>query len=188
IPKKAETLAVLAIHEGNIQKDKKKPESRMLKHGALSLYMGNGTRAAVEAIESFDLILPSGLITVLDNCHFAPTVTKGVVSISHDFSRYGFVYLMKHKHEVFETFKVFQNEVENQLEASGSHGLLKMSRSDKGLELIQEEETQPSKNTSKEHTEIAPTEYELVDLNEPPNYKAALADPKSDKWLEAMNT
>ncbi|GJW41743.1 hypothetical protein Tco_0067588 [Tanacetum coccineum] len=31
-------------------------------------------------------------------------------------------------------------------------------------------------------------EYELGDLNEPPNYKAALADPESDKWLEAMNT
>ncbi|GJX73193.1 putative retrotransposon ty1-copia subclass protein, partial [Tanacetum coccineum] len=31
-------------------------------------------------------------------------------------------------------------------------------------------------------------EYELEDLNEPPNYKAALADPEFDKWLEAMNT
>ncbi|GJW03470.1 zinc finger, CCHC-type containing protein [Tanacetum coccineum] len=48
-------------------------ESRKLKHGALSLYMGNGMRAAVEAIGSFDLILPSGLIIVLDNCHFAPS-------------------------------------------------------------------------------------------------------------------
>ncbi|GJY63669.1 zinc finger, CCHC-type containing protein [Tanacetum coccineum] len=39
-----------------------KLESKKLKHGALSLYMGNGMRAAVEAIGSFDLILPSGLI------------------------------------------------------------------------------------------------------------------------------
>ncbi|GKE64748.1 hypothetical protein Tco_1518909 [Tanacetum coccineum] len=31
-------------------------------------------------------------------------------------------------------------------------------------------------------------EYELGDLNEPPNYKAALSDLESDKWLEAMNT
>ncbi|GJV68384.1 retrotransposon protein, putative, ty1-copia subclass [Tanacetum coccineum] len=31
-------------------------ESKKLKHGALSLYMGNGMRAAVEAIRSFDLI------------------------------------------------------------------------------------------------------------------------------------
>ncbi|GKF01734.1 retrotransposon protein, putative, ty1-copia subclass, partial [Tanacetum coccineum] len=31
-------------------------------------------------------------------------------------------------------------------------------------------------------------EYELRDLNEPPNYKVALADPESDKWLKAINT
>ncbi|GJY68995.1 zinc finger, CCHC-type containing protein [Tanacetum coccineum] len=30
-------------------------------------------------------------------------------------------------------------------------------------------------------------EYELEDLNEPANYKAALLDPESDKWLDAMN-
>ncbi|GKD80479.1 zinc finger, CCHC-type containing protein [Tanacetum coccineum] len=35
-------------------------ESRKLKHGALSLYVGNGMRAAVEAIGSFDLVLPNG--------------------------------------------------------------------------------------------------------------------------------
>ncbi|GJU78814.1 retrovirus-related pol polyprotein from transposon TNT 1-94 [Tanacetum coccineum] len=71
--------------------------SKKLKHGALSLYMGNGMRAAVEAIKSFDLILPSGLIIVLDNYHFAPTVTRGVVLISrlvknsyiHTFTNYG---------------------------------------------------------------------------------------------------
>ncbi|GJR13725.1 zinc finger, CCHC-type containing protein [Tanacetum coccineum] len=72
-------------------------ESRKLKHKALSLYMGNGMRAAVKAIRSFDLILPSGLIIVLENCHFAPSVTRGVVSISllvnnvyiHTFTNYG---------------------------------------------------------------------------------------------------
>ncbi|GJU78898.1 retrotransposon protein, putative, ty1-copia subclass [Tanacetum coccineum] len=442
-------------------------ESRQLKHGALSLYMGNGMRAPVEAIRSFDLIHPNGLIIVLDNCHFTPTVTRGLISISclvkngyihtftnygisvskdnvfyfnaiprdgiyeidmhnlnpnvsssynvsnkrakhrldsyylwhchlghinkkrmdmlqhdgllqpthdeshekcksciskkiarkpfphqverakdllglihtdvcgpfecvserckliitftNDFSRYGFVYLMKHKHEVFETFKVFQNEVENQLgkkikairsdrggeypshefvnhmksfsieyaletvarilnmvptkkvdrtpyeiwhgkapklsylrvwgyealvkrdtpekidsrsikcifvgylketmgyyfyfplenkifvsrnaeffensfmvqEASGSHRLLKMSGSDKGLELIQEEDTQPSKNTSEDTMRygyyVDIEEHELGDLNKTPNYKAALADLEADKWLEAMN-
>nr|GEX74496.1 glutamate receptor 2.8-like [Tanacetum cinerariifolium] len=30
-------------------------------------------------------------------------------------------------------------------------------------------------------------EHELGDLNEPDNYKAALLDPESDKWLDAMN-
>ncbi|GJT80668.1 hypothetical protein Tco_1055010 [Tanacetum coccineum] len=51
--------------------------SRKLKHGALSLYMGNRMRAVIEAIRSFDLVLPSGLKIVLDNCHFAPTITRG---------------------------------------------------------------------------------------------------------------
>nr|GEY47192.1 putative retrotransposon Ty1-copia subclass protein [Tanacetum cinerariifolium] len=34
---------------------------------------------------------------------------------------------------------------------------------------------------------IDDAEYKLRDLNEPPNYKAALSDPESNKWLEAMN-
>nr|GEX46148.1 zinc finger, CCHC-type [Tanacetum cinerariifolium] len=38
-----------------------------------------------------------------------------LVTFTNDFSRYGYVYLLKYKHEVFETFKVFQKEVENQL-------------------------------------------------------------------------
>ncbi|GJX77809.1 retrotransposon protein, putative, ty1-copia subclass [Tanacetum coccineum] len=37
------------------------------------------------------------------------------VTFTEYFSRYGYVYLLKHKHEVFETFRVFQKEVENQL-------------------------------------------------------------------------
>nr|GEU41405.1 hypothetical protein [Tanacetum cinerariifolium] len=190
--------------------------SRKLKPRALSLYVGNGQREAVEAISIFYLCLPSGLEIFLNNCHYAPSTTRGVISVSRlyedgfinrfvnntiqvyfsvipmdvrnalrscnmidfsiqltlgflkngslcmsrkiarkpythqverakyllglihtdvcglfkimsrqgasyfvtftdDFSRYGYVYLLKHKHEVFETFKVFQKEVENQL-------------------------------------------------------------------------
>ncbi|GJS35804.1 retrotransposon protein, putative, ty1-copia subclass [Tanacetum coccineum] len=167
--------------------------SRKLKPGAFSLYVGNGQHEAVEAIGVFYLSLPSGLVIVLNNCHYAPTITIGVISVSRlyddgyvnrfvdnsiqvsrnnmvyfsavprdgifeiDLSnsytnessmyvvsnkraklnldsallwhcrlghnskkriekfRYGYVYLLKHKHEVFETFKVFQKEVENQL-------------------------------------------------------------------------
>ncbi|GJX14100.1 retrotransposon protein, putative, ty1-copia subclass [Tanacetum coccineum] len=367
-------------------------ESRKLKHGALSLYMGNGMRAAVEAIRSFDLILPSGLIIILDNCLFAPTVTMGVVSISrllnngyiHTFTNYGisvlkdnvfyfnaiprdgiyeidmhnlypnvssvynvsnkrakhaldsyylwhcrlrhinkkrmnmlqrdgllqpthneshekcncgivsqltppytpqhngvserrnqtlldmvrsmmnlttlpksfwgyalettarilnmvptkkvdrmpyeiwhgkapklsylketmgyyFYYPLKNKIFVSRNAEFFENSFMVQ-EAGRSHRLLKISESDKGLELIQEEDTQPSENTSETHNEVAPIEvepqnvrvpicisaripqvpnryeyyddieeYELGDLDEPPNYKAALANPESEK-------
>nr|GEV34224.1 hypothetical protein [Tanacetum cinerariifolium] len=86
------------------------------------------------------------------------------------------------------------------------------------LELIQEEDTNPSVDTSLNHegndqeidepqSDINPIrrstrtprptdrlclyidaeEHELWDLGEPANYKAALLDPESKKWLDAMN-
>ncbi|GJW45257.1 retrotransposon protein, putative, ty1-copia subclass [Tanacetum coccineum] len=232
-------------------------EARKLKQGSLYLYEGNGVRTEVEAIRSFDLVLPNGLMICLDNCHYAPFITRGVVSVhrlvekgfvycftnfeisfsknnvlyfnaiptkhnldstylwhcplahiskkrmkklqqegllkstddesfdqcvsclsckmtrksfphhpervtdllgiihtdvcgplkhvsrqgasyfitfTDDYSRYGYVYLLKHKHEVFETFKVFKNEVENQLGKT-----IKALRSDRGGEYISQE-------------------------------------------------
>ncbi|GKE97615.1 retrotransposon protein, putative, ty1-copia subclass, partial [Tanacetum coccineum] len=51
------------------------------KQEVLYLYLGNGVRAQVEAIGSFDLVLPNGLVICLDNCHYAPFITRGVVSV-----------------------------------------------------------------------------------------------------------
>ncbi|GKA20107.1 retrotransposon protein, putative, ty1-copia subclass [Tanacetum coccineum] len=56
------------------------------------------------------------------------------ITFTDDYSRYGYVYLLKHKHEVFETFKVFKNEVENQLGKT-----IKVIRSDRGGEYISQE-------------------------------------------------
>ncbi|GJR64071.1 hypothetical protein Tco_0010136 [Tanacetum coccineum] len=56
-------------------------EARKLKQGALYLYLGNGVRTQVEAIRSYDLVLPNGLVICLDNCHYAPSITRGVVSV-----------------------------------------------------------------------------------------------------------
>ncbi|GJV11550.1 retrotransposon protein, putative, ty1-copia subclass [Tanacetum coccineum] len=235
-------------------------EARKLKQGALYLYVGNGVRAQVEAIGSYDLILPNGLVICLDNCHYVPSITRvskndvfyfnaipsngiyeidmhdlvpnvnsiynvstkrakhnldstclwhcrlahiskkrieklqqegllkstddesfdqcvsclsgkmtrklfphrpkratdllGIIhtdvcgplrhvsrqgasyfiTFTDDYSRYGYVYRLKHKHEVFETFKVFKNEVENQLEKT-----IKVLRSDRGGEYISQE-------------------------------------------------
>nr|GFB18536.1 retrotransposon protein, putative, Ty1-copia subclass [Tanacetum cinerariifolium] len=180
--------------------------ARKLKRGSLYLYVGNGMRAEVEAIGSFDLHLPNGLIIVLDNCHYAPTITRAhidkkritklqkdgilkstdnepydkyescisgnmtkkpfshktekvndvlglihtdvcgplrhvskkgasyFITFTDDYFRYGYVYLLKHKHEVFETFKVFKNEVENQLGKT-----VKVLRFDRGGEYISQE-------------------------------------------------
>ncbi|GJX68245.1 retrotransposon protein, putative, ty1-copia subclass [Tanacetum coccineum] len=113
-------------------------EARKLKQGALYLYVGNGVRAQVEAIGSYDLVLPNGLVICLDNCHYAPSITRGkmtrksfphhperatdllgiihtdvcgplrhvsrqgasyFITFTDDYSRYGYVYLLKHKHE-----------------------------------------------------------------------------------------
>nr|GEY53895.1 hypothetical protein [Tanacetum cinerariifolium] len=56
--------------------------SKKLKSGALSLYVGNGQREAVEAIGAFYLCLPSELEIVLNNCHYAPSITRGVIFVS----------------------------------------------------------------------------------------------------------
>jgi hypothetical protein len=37
------------------------------------------------------------------------------IIFTDDFSRYGYIYLMRHKYESFEKFREFQNEVQNQL-------------------------------------------------------------------------
>ncbi|GJR74595.1 retrotransposon protein, putative, ty1-copia subclass [Tanacetum coccineum] len=192
---------------------------KKLKEGSLYLYVGNGVRAQVEAIGSYDLVLPNGLVICLDNCHYAATITRvsmnnvlyfnviphnGIyeidmhdllptvnsiynvsnkrfkhnldstylwhcrlahmskkcfeklqpdgllkstdeesfdqcgasyfITFTDDYIRYGYVYLLKHKHEVFETFKVFKNEFDNQLGKT-----IKALRSDRGGEYISQE-------------------------------------------------
>ena len=56
------------------------------------------------------------------------------ITFTDDFSRYGYVYLMKHKSESFEMFKIFKNEVQNQLGKS-----IKALRSDRGGEYLSQE-------------------------------------------------
>ncbi|GJS20118.1 retrotransposon protein, putative, ty1-copia subclass [Tanacetum coccineum] len=172
--------------------------------GTASSSVGNGVRAQVEAIGSYDLVLPNGLVICLDSCHYAPTITRGVVSVSrlvenaikepsttwillicgtvvlhiskkrieklqHDrllksTDEESFdkcvsclsdmcqdkmlatslplrmiivvmaIFILKHKHEVFETFKVFKNEMENQLGKT-----IKALRSNQGGEYISQE-------------------------------------------------
>ena len=40
------------------------------------------------------------------------------ITFIDDFSRYGYVYLMKYKSEAFEKFREYKNEVENQTRKS----------------------------------------------------------------------
>nr|GEX12428.1 retrotransposon protein, putative, Ty1-copia subclass [Tanacetum cinerariifolium] len=57
-------------------------EERKLSYGVEYLKVGNGTQAAVEAIGMFDLVLPSGLVLKLNNCYYAPSIIRGVISLS----------------------------------------------------------------------------------------------------------
>src|SRR3954464_13342283 len=54
-----------------------------------------------------------------DVCGPMSTTARGgyqyFVTFTDNLSRYGYIYLMRHKSETFEKFKEFQNEVENQL-------------------------------------------------------------------------
>nr|GFC42288.1 hypothetical protein [Tanacetum cinerariifolium] len=69
---------------------------------------------------------------------------------------YYFYYQLENKIFVSQNVEFFANSFMVQ-EASGSHGLLKMSESDKGLELIQEEDTQPFENTSEAYNKVSPS-------------------------------
>ena len=57
-----------------------------------------------------------------------------VLTLTGDLSRYGYIYLMKHKSETFEKFKEFQSEVENQRDRK-----IKCLRSDRGGEYLSHE-------------------------------------------------
>ncbi|GKC05630.1 retrotransposon protein, putative, ty1-copia subclass [Tanacetum coccineum] len=201
--------------------------AKKLKRDSLYLYVGNGVRGEVEAIRSFELVLPNGLIIVLDNCHYAPSIIRGIVSVSRlvnkgfthcftdfglsvsmnnmiyfnaitvngiyeidmrdstlpimtrkpsshktekvkdvlglihtdvcgplrhvskkgasyfitftdDYSRYGYVYLLKHKHEVFETFKLTPpyTPQHNGVSERHNHTMLNMVRSMMSLTIL----------------------------------------------------
>jgi transposase InsO family protein len=73
-----------------------------------------------------------------DVCGPMSTTTRGgfqyFITFTDDFSRYGYVYLMKHKSESLEEFKEFQNEVENQRGKK-----IKALRSDRGGEYLSHE-------------------------------------------------
>ena len=52
------------------------------------------------------------------------------ITFIDDYSRFGYVYLLRHKSDAFDMFKAFKAEVENQLEH------IKILRSDRGREYL----------------------------------------------------
>ncbi|KAJ9557299.1 hypothetical protein OSB04_011913 [Centaurea solstitialis] len=113
---------------------------KTLRKDRSNLRVGEGTPLIAEAVGFYSLSLPSGLVLELDNYVCGPFshVARGgyqyFITFTDDFSRYGYVYLMRHKSESFERFKEFQNEVQNQLDRK-----IKFLRSDRGGEYLSDE-------------------------------------------------
>ncbi|KAK8600564.1 hypothetical protein V6N12_050417 [Hibiscus sabdariffa] len=102
-------------------------ESCLLGKMTKAPFSGKGERAS-------DLL---GLI-LSDVCGPMNTQAKGgfqnFITFTDDFSRYGYIYLIRHKSEALEKFKEFRNEVHNQ------HGKsIKALRSDRGGEYLSQD-------------------------------------------------
>ena len=89
---------------------------------ALFTKMGERANARLELIHS-------------DICRPMRTMARGgfyyFITLTDDFSRYGYMYLLKHKSDSFEKFKEFKAEVEKQ-----RGGSIKTLRSDRGGEYL----------------------------------------------------
>nr|GFA33813.1 hypothetical protein [Tanacetum cinerariifolium] len=77
-----ELHAMLKLHEQTLPPKEGLRESRKLKPRALSLYVGDGYRAAVEAIGDYHLCLPSGLVLIQPNFHYAFAIRRGIILVS----------------------------------------------------------------------------------------------------------
>ncbi|KAK9034771.1 hypothetical protein V6N11_076828 [Hibiscus sabdariffa] len=124
---------------------------RTLAKGDIDLRVRNGARVVALAVGTYVLALPSGpfsgkgerasdLLGLIhsDVCGPINTQARGgyqyFITFTDDFSRYGYIYLMRHKSESLEKFKEFKNEVQNQ------HGKsIKALRSDRGGEYLSQE-------------------------------------------------
>nr|GEV98650.1 hypothetical protein [Tanacetum cinerariifolium] len=123
------------------------------------------------------------------------------ITFTDDNSRYGYVYLLKHKHEVFETFKDYAlesvtrilNMVPTKKVDKIPYELCEIPMEVEGFEPPQEEVISVHRF---ERTHQAPTrlclnveaeKHSLGDFNEPTSYKATMLDSESKKWIDAMN-
>nr|GEV64331.1 zinc finger, CCHC-type [Tanacetum cinerariifolium] len=220
--------------------------SRKLKSGALSLYVGDGHRAAVEAIVDYHLAKLNLDSALLWHCCLGHINKKRIEKLQHDglldstdiksfekcvacmsgkMARKSYSHQVKRAKDLFGLihtdvcgpFKIMSRQGECEF-FENEVIFHKASGSLEDLEIIQEEDTHPSLDTSlyqEEHdqeidesqSDINPIrrstrtrrptdrlclhvdakEHELGYLDEPANYKAALLDPESNKWINAMN-
>ncbi|GKB61546.1 retrotransposon protein, putative, ty1-copia subclass [Tanacetum coccineum] len=107
--------------------------NKRVKHNLDSTYLWH-CRLAHMSKKRIEKLQPNGLLKLTDEESFDQCGASYFITFTDDYIRYGYVYLLKHKHEVFETFKVFKNEFDNQLGKT-----IKALRSDRGGEYISQE-------------------------------------------------
>ncbi|GJX14003.1 zinc finger, CCHC-type containing protein [Tanacetum coccineum] len=130
LPPKEVAPAVHAIRAGRIQKNQKKKSHKAAKgnQGKGKSKMGYAPvpslpfapkpknpptpkkdnpakdaichQCAVEAIREFCLYLPSRLVLILHNCHYAPSITRGIISVSRLYKD-GFVNRFENDNSIF---------------------------------------------------------------------------------------
>nr|GEV54987.1 hypothetical protein [Tanacetum cinerariifolium] len=124
---------------------------RMLKQGALYLCVGNGVHAKVKAIGSDDLVLPNSIVICLDNCHYAPTITRGYPK---ETIGYYFYFLPENKIDIVRYAEFLQKNLIS----------LEVSERAKELKEIQDKDTSPFENTNEILIEVEGFElpYEKV--------------------------
>ncbi|GKC55935.1 retrotransposon protein, putative, ty1-copia subclass, partial [Tanacetum coccineum] len=88
------------------------------------LYFNTISSDGIYEIDMLNLV--PNVISIYNDSYF--------ITFTDDYSHYGYIYLLKHKHEDFKTFKVSKNEVVNQLKKT-----IKALRSDRGGEYISQE-------------------------------------------------
>ncbi|GJY33863.1 zinc finger, CCHC-type containing protein, partial [Tanacetum coccineum] len=71
--------ALHAIRAGHWKRNCPQYLAELLKNKKLSQ---GASGLEVEAIGSYHLSLPSGLVIVLNNCHYAPSISRGIISVS----------------------------------------------------------------------------------------------------------
>ena len=79
--------------------------SRQLKKGEVNLRVGNEAKVVALAVGSYELTLPSGLLLVLDNCYYVPTMCMNIISVSC-LDNVGFSFIIKNNN-----FFIFHKDV-----------------------------------------------------------------------------
>ncbi|GJQ95178.1 retrotransposon protein, putative, ty1-copia subclass [Tanacetum coccineum] len=138
----------------------------------------------VEAIGSFDLVLPNGLVICLDNCHYGPSITRGVVSV-YRLVENGFVQLIPKETMGYYFYFPPENKIVVARYAEFFEKRLisqEISGRAVDLEEIQEEEdTTPSEITSN-----IPQEVEGFEPPQPPQEEVILIR-RSERTRRAPN-